>query len=54
MIGINPQTPIQNLLHQLQLQNTKQQIQQQNQMLEQGRVIDETQRLKIYNTRIVN
>ena len=51
MIGSNPQNPIQNLLHQLQIQNSNQQIQQQNQMLEQGRVMEEHRRLnKFYAT----
>lgn len=45
MIGHKPTNPIQLLLQQVQQQQTKEKIEQQYKMLEQGRVIEEEQRL---------
>ena len=52
MIKHNATNPIQALLQQLQQQQVKQKIEQQYQMLEQGRVVEEEQRLMKNNPNI--
>ena len=52
MIKHNATNPIQALLQQLQQQQVKQKREQQYQMLEQGRVVEEEQRLMKNNPNI--